>query len=108
MNQVAIWRPCGSKTLNVKTVPAGRRYRAAGSSVFQTSTEAGKRYAKDYTKSKVDFCLMVYSNVLEEATVEAQLDKIAKKVTKEQALKASANATASGFEYLSSLIKEAE
>lgn len=108
MNQVAIWRPCGTKELNVKSVPAGRRYRAAGSSVFKNSKNVGKRYAKDYTRSKVDFCLMVYSNVLEEATVETQLDKIAKKITKEQALKASANSTMSAFEYLPYLIQEAK
>lgn len=51
---------------------------------------------------------MVYSNVLEEATVETQLDKIAKKITKEQALKASANSTLWAFEYLPYLIQEAK
>lgn len=106
LNQVAIWRSCGATKLNVKTVPAGRKIRRAGKSVYEITKETCKRYAKDYTKNKVDYCLMVFSNIDSESLVESQLDEIAKSITKEQALKASANATTTFFEYLPNILKE--
>lgn len=106
LNQVAIWRSCGANKINIKASPAGRRIRKAGSAVYQTTDKVCYRYAKDYTKSKVGYCLMVFSDIESAETVEAQLDAIAKTITKEQALKASANGTPTNFEYLANVIKE--
>ena len=106
LNQVAIWRGCGASKLNIKVSPAGRRIRRAGKAVYEMTDKPCKRYAKDYTKNKITYCLMVFSDIDEEGFVEEQLDAIAKKITKEQALKASANATITGFEYLPNILKE--
>lgn len=106
LNQVAIWRSCGAKKINVKASPAGRRIRKAGKSVYQQTDKVCYRYAKDYTKNKVEYCLMVFSDIESVEIAEKQLDAVAKTITKDQALKASANGTATTFEYLPNIIKE--
>jgi len=106
LNQVAIWRGCGAKKLNIKKVAPGRRYRNPGSPVFATTDKVGYRYAKDYSVDKVIFCLMVFTTIDSKNSIEKQLDQAAKSVTKEQALKISAGATPTNFEYLAAIVKE--
>lgn len=108
LNQVAIWHGCGAKELNIKTAPAGRRYRTADNPVFATTKDTCYRYAKDYFVKKVPFCLMAFSDISEKTIVESQLDEIAKTITKEQALDITANSTATIFKYLPNILKGAQ
>lgn len=109
LNQVAIWRPCGSSKLNKRIVPAGTGYRTPGSSVYQKSTEPFVRYCKDYEigkgKSKVGFCLFVRTDIDNDPIIEQQLDAIASSISLEDALRISANSSLEAFEYLPKLIK---
>lgn len=106
LNQIAIWRACRATTLNIKNVPAGRQVRRAGNATFETTEKLCKRYAKDYDKSGVQFCLMVFSDINDEKSVETQLDAVAKKITKKEALEASINSTSTDFKYLTNTLKE--
>ncbi len=108
LDQVAIWRACGAKTLNKRTMPAGTVVRSVDSPVYNKSLAPFMRYCKDYVvstgKSKVAYSLFVRTKIDNDRIVEQQLDDIAKKITKEQALRASANATMENFEYLPNVI----
>lgn len=99
LNQVAIWRPCRAKKLNIRKSPAGRQYREPNAVVYKNSTGPLIRYAKDYTIKKVGFSLFVHTDCEDAAKVESALDNFATQVTKDYALQATANATAAVFEY---------
>lgn len=108
LDQVAIWRACGAKTLNRRVSPAGIIVRNVDSPVYNKAAVPIIRYCKDYEvgsgKSKVAYCLFVRSKIDNDEFIEQQLDDVAKQITKEQALKASANATTENFEYLPKII----
>lgn len=108
LNQVAIWRACGATKLNKRTSPAGTVVRSLSNPVYAKSAVPVIRYCKDYTigsgKSTVSFCLFTRTEVENDDLVEKQLDDVAKTITKEQALRASANATMENFEYLPNVI----
>ena len=109
LNQVAIWRPCGTSTLHKRIVPAGTQYRDAGAAVYQRSTAPIYRYCKDYEtgkgKNKAGFCLFVRTSIDNDAIVEKQLDDIAEAISLEKALSVTANSSLEAFEYLPNLIK---
>lgn len=99
LNQIAIWKPCGAKKLNVRKSPVGQQYREKDAVVYKKATKPLIRYAKDYTIGKVGFSLFLRTDCEDAGKVEAALDKFAKQITKEYALQSTANATASVFEY---------
>lgn len=104
--------PCGSDKLNKRIAPAGERYRKRGTNIYQVSQKPLFRYAKDYQigkgKSAVKFCLFVRVAEESDDMVEAELDRIAKEISKEEALKATLNATIHDFTYTQYFIEEAE
>lgn len=99
LNQVAIWRPCGAKRLSMRPSPIGTQYRNPDGVVYKQSTKPLLRYAKDYTVKKVKFSLFLRTFCEDASVVEAALDVFAKEISKEYALKATANADFASFEY---------
>lgn len=109
LDQIAIWMPSGAKKLNKRSVPAGSAYRTIDNPVYQKVIEPTFRYCKDYAVNKLAFCLFVRTKLDDAKLVEKKLDAVAKTITKEQALEAIANSTAStnsNFKYLPKLITE--
>lgn len=90
--------------LDKRVSPAGTVVRNLTSPVYAKSGVPIIRYCKDYLiesgKSVISFCLFVRTETENDEFVEKQLDVIAKKITREQALRAAANATLENFEYL--------
>ncbi len=99
LNQVAIWRACGSTEINKRLSPKGTRYLAQGNSVYQTSEDCLIRYAKDYDKNGVKFCLFVRTDVDNDSLAERALDQFAKKCTKEYILSVISNSRIDAVEY---------
>lgn len=103
LDQIAIWMPCGSKELNLRSSPSGIRYRIRGVNIYKTADSPILRYAKDYSigkwKTAVKFCLFVRSFNEDAKAVEAALDDVASQITKDEVLKATANATSESFTY---------
>lgn len=99
LNQIAIWRPCGDKKLNIRKSPSGQRYREQNSVIYKNSVRPLIRYAKDYVVDKVGFSLFLRTSCDDEAKVETALDYYASKITKDYALQATSNATFGNFEY---------
>lgn len=99
LNQIAIWTPCGAKTLSVRKSPVGEKYREGNGVVYKHAVKPLIRYAKDYKIKKLEFCLFLRTFCEDEEKVEAALDNYAAQITKEYALQATANASAGVFEY---------
>lgn len=99
LNQIAIWKPCGAKKLNSRKSPVGQQYREKDSPVYKMATKPLIRYAKDYKIGKVEFSLFLRTDCENSAQVEFTLDYVAKQLTKDYVLRATANASASVFEY---------
>lgn len=99
LNQIAIWKPCGAKTLSIRKSPTGQKYREPNGVVYKIANKPLFRYAKDYTVKKVAFSLFLRTECDNEKLVENALDTYAKQITKEYALNATATATIDSFEY---------
>lgn len=99
LNQIAIWAPCGAKKLNIRKTQIGEKYRQPSGVVYQTSVKPLIRYAKDYEIKEVGFSLFLRTDCEDAAKVEAALDYYASQITKEYALRATANVSNTIFEY---------
>lgn len=99
LNQIAIWKPSGAKTLNVRKSPVGQKYREANGVVYKVAKNPLIRYMKDYAVKKVGFSLFLRTDCENDKLVEAAMDEYAKKITKEYALSATAGASYERFEY---------
>ena len=99
LNQIAIWQPCGAKTLSARKSPNGEKYREPNGVVYKIANKPLYRYAKDYVVKKVGFSLFLRTDCDNAELVENALDTYAKKITKEYALNATANAYIDNFEY---------
>lgn len=99
LNQIAIWKKSGAKKLNIRKSPTGQQYREKDSVVYKIATTPLIRYMKDYKIGKVEYSLFLRTDCEDVNKVELALDSFAKQITKEYALQATANATASIFEY---------
>lgn len=108
LNQIAIWRPCGAKELNVRKSPAGRQYREPNAVVYKQSAKPLTRYAKDYTIKKVSFSLFLHTECDNAEKIESALDYYSSKITKEYALQATATATSAAFEYTPYVFNETQ
>lgn len=99
LNQIAIWKPCGAKELSVRKSPSGQQYRDPNSVIYKNSVNPLIRYAKDYEVKKVKFSLFLRTDCEDAEKVESALDYYAKQITKEYALKVTANTDYMYFEY---------
>ena len=97
LNRIAIWRPKLIDGLTVRESGAGRPF--AENHIIKKTTAKTYRYAKNYEKKDVKFCLFVISYLNDAKKAEAQLDKIAKKIDVEMAKNVVANSTNVSFEY---------
>lgn len=104
LNRIAIWSPKSLDEFSVRESPAGRPTSLNG--LITLTTAKTYRYAKNYTKGNLRYCLffVTYDNAPKDA--EEFLDATAKKVTKEQIQKALTIATTGDFDYLNIIYKE--
>lgn len=82
LNQLAIWTPKQASGLTERLSPVGSPYTVKGSTIIKKSMKPLHRYAKNYKLGKKEFCLFVRTADADEG-IEAKLDSIAKKITKE-------------------------
>lgn len=99
LNQIAIWQAWGFKELTSRKHPLGTRYREPDGVVYKEASRAMNRYAKDYEVEGSPFSLFVRTFCDDKNIVERALDSIAKKITKEYALQATAKAGLDSFQY---------
>ncbi len=99
LNQVAIWQPCGSKTLNARPVQSGLAYRTSDSPVYQKTAGNLIRYAKDYAVDDVKFCLFLRTDCANSKLVERALDSYAQKLSKDYILDSISKSDTWHFEY---------
>ncbi len=107
LNKIAIWQPVGAKNLNVKLSPSGQKYLEKGNPVFLETKNGLKRCVKDYEDGNIKFSLFVRTlPEIDDTLIETSLDNVAKKLLKEQILKALASATTEKFTYTNHFIEE--
>lgn len=99
LNQIAIWKPCLVKELDIRKSPKGESYREPDGTVYKQSTEPLLRYSKCYAVDEVEFSLFLRTFCDDSNRVEAALDYYATKITKEYCLNAIAKADLQSFEY---------
>lgn len=97
LNRIAIWRPKLIDGLTIRESGAGRPF--AENHIIKKTTAKTYRYAKNYEKKGVKFCLFAISYANDAKKAEAQLDTIAKKIKADEAKKMIANSTNATFEY---------
>lgn len=88
LNQVALWRSCGATELNKRFSPVGEKYREVDNPIYKISDKPLIRYAKDYEKDKIKFCLFIRTMNEDDKNIEKLLDKTAKSIKKEDLLEA--------------------
>lgn len=112
LDRVAIWLPQPEEGILSRAMPIGTRYITKDSTVFKQTTQPMWRFVKNYEvgkgKSKVKFCLFVRTFEDEMKSVEAELDRVAKKLTREAVEKLLAGANFVSFSYTDEYIKQKE
>lgn len=111
LDRVAVWTPQLADGLLIRPAPVGTAYLTKDSMVFKQTTKPLYRYVKNYEvgkTKKVKFCLFVRSFNDDEKFVEAELDGIAKTLTKEYVESALAGATFESFAYTDIYLTEKE
>lgn len=107
LNKIAIWQPVGAKVLNVKLSPRGQKYLEKDNPVFLEAKNGLKRCVKDYEDGNIKFSLFVRTlPEVDDTLIETSLDNVAKKILKEQILKALASATTDKFTYTNHFVEE--
>ena len=116
LTRIALWR-------SVNNLPIGSIHKATSpansltvlpknSKIFQNNMKPLNRYVKNYEvgkgNSKVGFALFVRTMTDDDESIESQLDAVAKKITKDEALAASQAPNYLDFNYLNEYLKEKE
>lgn len=78
LNRIAIWRPKLLDDFTVRESGAGRTF--ADNKIISKTTAKTYRYAKNYEKDGIRFCLFVVSYSKNAKKAEKALDKFAKKI----------------------------
>lgn len=104
LNRIAIWRPKLLDDFTIRESGVGRIY--AENKIIKKTTQKTFRYAKNYKKKGVKFCLFVLSYMNDAEKAENQLDKIAKKIDVDFAKEIVENSTDSIFEYTDYYLEE--
>lgn len=80
LNRIAIWRAKPLDTFTVRESGAGRAF--AENKILSKTTAVTYRYAKNYEKNKVRFCLFAVSYSDDAKKAEKRLDEVAKSIKK--------------------------
>lgn len=104
LNQIAIWRPFGSEKILKREAPLGQSFKIAGNPVIQSSQKPLFRYAKDFSRFGVKFCLFVRTFEEDITAVEKALDDAAKSLKKAEILNGTSEAGNNSFVYLDKFI----
>lgn len=83
--------------LTIRESGAGRPF--AENHIIKKTTARTYRYAKNYEKKNVKFCLFVITYNADAKKIEKQLDNIAKKIDVDMAKEIVAKSTNVSFEY---------
>ena len=104
IDKVAIWRPNLHDSFSVRIVPKGKRYIKKDSPAIIMANKPFYRYAKNYTKDDLKYCLFVRTFSDAAKRVESQMDDIAKDLKTDYIRKIVAEADE--FEYLNKFVEE--
>ncbi|MBP5724407.1 MAG: hypothetical protein J6X18_12655 [Bacteroidales bacterium] len=104
LNRIALWRPKLIDELTVRESGVGRIY--TENHIIKKTTQKTYRYAKNYTKKAIKFCLFVLTYCDDAKGVEKQLDKIAKKIDDDFAKQVVGQSTTTTFEYTDFYLEE--
>ena len=97
LNRIAIWRPKLLDDFTIRESGAGRVF--AENHIIKKTTARTYRYAKNYEKDGIKFCLFVITYLADAKKAEKQLDKFAKKVDAKKAEDVVKNSSDVSFEY---------
>lgn len=103
LNEVAIWRAKPLDELTVRANPAGRAYE--DNKIIKQTEKVAYRYAKNYEKDSIKFCLFVFSYDESAKAVEKFLNKTAKSISE---AKVKAINKTKDFEWLNIKYKESK
>ncbi len=104
LNRIAIWRPKLLDDFTIRESGAGRPF--AENHIIKKTTAKTYRYAKNYEKDKIKFCLFVITYSNDAKDVESQLDKIAKKIGAKTAEEYVSKSSDVSFNYLDIYLEE--
>lgn len=104
LNRIAIWRPKLLDDFTIRESGVGRVF--AENHIIKKTTAKTYRYAKNYEKKDVKFCLFVVSYLADAKKAEKQLDKIAKKIDVDMAKEIVSKSTDVSFEYTDFYLEE--
>lgn len=116
LTRIALWR-------SVANLPTGSMHKSETpantqaclpkkGSIFQNNPKPLFRYVKNYEvgkgKNKIGFALFVRTMTEADESIESQLDAVAEKINKDDALAANSNPNVLDFQYLNEYLKEDE
>lgn len=104
LNRIAIWRAKLLDGFTIRESGAGRPF--AENHIIKKTIAKTYRYAKNYEKKDVKFCLFVITYLADKESAEKQLDKIAKKIDVDLAKEIVSKSTNVNFEYTDFYLEE--
>lgn len=100
LERPAIWKPIRSKDISIRKYAGAYPYMKRGIMGHSDPFNPVIRYAKNYTKSKKDFAVVIFSHETDIKKVEAFMDKIVKETKVADIQKSLQTATMAHMEYV--------
>lgn len=101
LNRPALWRPIRSQETSVRKYSGAYPYKTKSGVIAQSSiANPVIRYAKNFTKFKLDFSLFIFTDETDLAKIEGFFADLAKKLKKSDITQTLMIASMSDFTYL--------
>lgn len=101
LERPAIWRPIRNRDISVRKY-SSYPYMKRGVMGMSSPMNPVIRYAKNYTKYKLEFSLCLFTNETDISAVEGYFESLKKKINKEQVQEALKSADMAHLDYLDS------
>lgn len=101
INRVALWKPIRSSEISIRTYTNAYPYMNKGGILGHGSVaNPVYRYAKNFTKHKLDFALFIFSTESDVKKIQDYFDSVVEKLKKKDISETLVKASMSNFAYI--------